>query len=417
MEDNVKLQLGHLIQYYRKKRKKEQVGSIYGQDKFINNFITKEPICSIKTLYNIEHNQIVKNDDIYELLLKNLRMRYIYNEKYNDLIISLTQKLYKALEEHHKQSLLEVEKELNENMDMKNYAIYKEFYLCCKLILNYELHRKISTDLEFYINIVSIFDSKLICMVAMIVNEINCETLVRKDIVNKCYMLFENNHIDDSLYRLFMGKVYLYSGKYIQAYDIFLNLYNDNGTTNSLGNQLLIITIIIRIESYLDITFTIQNRLNDLLHLLQYKRYFSKNLLLNTYIGMGILYYEADDYVKSIECFNYAEQIDRLSFILYAPYYYNANERLNKPIIIRNLESVKEIHPHYYNFAYYYTMKYKEYTNEYMLTYLMEEILKYLKIATMGKSLDKIYLNETIQLAIKTRKYQMVVEYLSDFYT
>lgn len=415
MDETVKYNLGYLIQYYRLKAKKSSSLSKYNKQEFIKDFNSKELICSEKTLYNIEHRLPVRNDDVYELLLRNLGFTYKNISNYNAHIEKLESYLYQGILTKKKTYLLKVDKYLKANKDMKNYIIYNEFYQCCEFILNYELYHKYNLDYEHYLSISSIFSKSIIFLIAYTIHQINCETTVDMKIFQKCELVIRENHLNDSLYQYHMAFLSLYVGDVKKSLDIFTQLYNSVEEQKYNELRLSLSIMIARIESVLDLQYTITHRIKDVLVKLKQSD-LPNNQLLQSYITLGNLYYEYEDYHTSIECFDLAEDIEPTCFSLFAPYYYHGKEKLGEAIRLRDIFVSKEYYPHYYPFAYYYELKYKEYSKDYILTYLVETILPHLKKAKLGTQLDHIFLNEIIEVSIKTRKYQMAVEYLSNFY-
>lgn len=127
--------LGVVINYYRTNNYKEKYSDSWGINEFIKN--NNENICSPTTLSNIENGKIVKNNDIYDELLKKLGQKYNYKKDLSNIHKVFEKKFNYAFENFNNELLDDLIEDYIQSLDP-----YKDFILEKELILALNLSRK-----------------------------------------------------------------------------------------------------------------------------------------------------------------------------------------------------------------------------------------------------------------------------------
>ena len=133
INDSDKKKIGYLIHVYRTQQFKH-----LSQNSFLLNEYN-EPICTRQTLSKIEQGVIIKNDSIYEELLKKMNLKFNTDyciEKF--LPTSIFSDLLNACDYYNLEKLISISESYIKQLNpFKEYIFFHEYYECFKWIYTY----------------------------------------------------------------------------------------------------------------------------------------------------------------------------------------------------------------------------------------------------------------------------------------
>lgn len=159
INDSDKKKIGYLIHLYRTQRFKH-----LSQNSFLLNEYN-EPICTRQTLSKIEQGVIIKNDSIYEELLKKVNLKFNTDYCIEEFLpTSIFSDLLNACDYYNLEKLISISesyiKQLNPS---KEYIFFHEYYECFKWIYTYYSSFELPTlqSTEYIISLKNIINSNL----------------------------------------------------------------------------------------------------------------------------------------------------------------------------------------------------------------------------------------------------------------
>lgn len=159
INDSDKKKIGYLIHLYRTQQFKH-----LSQNSFLLNEYN-EPICTRQTLSKIEQGIIIKNDSIYEELLKKVNLKF--NKDYcieEFLPTSIFSDLLNACDYYNLEKLISISESYIKQLNpFKEYIFFHEYYECFKWIYTYYSSFELPTlqSTEYIISLKNIINSNL----------------------------------------------------------------------------------------------------------------------------------------------------------------------------------------------------------------------------------------------------------------
>lgn len=159
INDSDKKKIGYLIHLYRTQQFKH-----LSQNSFLLNEYN-EPICTRQTLSKIEQGVIIKNDSIYEELLKKVNLKF--NTDYcieEFLSTSIFSDLLNACDYYNLEKLISISESYIKQLNpFKEYIFFHEYYECFKWIYTYYSSFELPTlqSTEYIILLKNIINSNL----------------------------------------------------------------------------------------------------------------------------------------------------------------------------------------------------------------------------------------------------------------
>ena len=159
INDSDKKKIGYLIHVYRTQQFKH-----LSQNSFLLNEYN-EPICTRQTLSKIEQGVIIKNDSIYEELLKKVNLKFNTDYCIEEFLpTSIFSDLLNACDYYNLEKLISIfESYVKQLNPFKEYIFFHEYYECFKWIYTYYSSFELPTlqSTEYIISLKNIINSNL----------------------------------------------------------------------------------------------------------------------------------------------------------------------------------------------------------------------------------------------------------------
>lgn len=159
INDSDKKKIGYLIHLYRTQQFKH-----LSQNSFLLNEYN-EPICTRQTLSKIEQGVIIKNDSIYEELLKKVNLKFNTDYCIEEFLpTSIFSDLLNACDYYNLEKLISIsESYVKQLKPFKEYIFFHEYYECFKWIYTYYSSFELPTlqSTEYIILLKNIINSNL----------------------------------------------------------------------------------------------------------------------------------------------------------------------------------------------------------------------------------------------------------------
>lgn len=159
INDSDKKKIGYLIHLYRTQQFKH-----LSQNSFLLNEYN-EPICTRQTLSKIEQGVIIKNDSIYEELLKKVNLKFNTDYCIEEFLpTSIFSDLLNACDYYNLEKLISISESYIKQLNpFKEYIFFHEYYECFKWIYTYYSSFELPTlqSTEYIILLKSIINSNL----------------------------------------------------------------------------------------------------------------------------------------------------------------------------------------------------------------------------------------------------------------
>lgn len=159
INDSDKKKIGYLIHLYRTQQFKH-----LSQNSFLLNEYN-EPICTRQTLSKIEQGVIIKNDSIYEELLKKVHLKFNTDYCIEEFLpTSIFSDLLNACDYYNLEKLISISESYIKQLNpFKEYIFFHEYYECFKWIYTYYSSFELPTlqSTEYIISLKNIINSNL----------------------------------------------------------------------------------------------------------------------------------------------------------------------------------------------------------------------------------------------------------------
>ena len=159
INDSDKKKIGYLIHLYRTQQFKH-----LSQNSFLLNEYN-EPICTRQTLSKIEQGIIIKNDSIYEELLKKVNLKFNTDYCIEEFLpTSIFSDLLNACDYYNLEKLISISESYVKQLNpFKEYIFFHEYYECFKWIYTYYSSFELPTlqSTEHIISLKNIINSNL----------------------------------------------------------------------------------------------------------------------------------------------------------------------------------------------------------------------------------------------------------------
>lgn len=159
INDSDKKKIGYLIHVYRTQQFKH-----LSQNSFLLNEYN-EPICTRQTLSKIEQGVIIKNDSIYEELLKKVNLKFNTDYCIEEFLpTSIFSDLLNACDYYNLEKLISISESYIKQLNpFKEYIFFHEYYECFKWIYTYYSSFELPTlqSTEYIILLKNIINSNL----------------------------------------------------------------------------------------------------------------------------------------------------------------------------------------------------------------------------------------------------------------
>lgn len=159
INDSDKKKIGYLIHLYRTQQFKH-----LSQNSFLLNEYN-EPICTRQTLNKIEQGVIIKNDSIYEELLKKVNLKFNTDYCIEEFLpTSIFSDLLNACDYYNLEKLISISESYIKQLNpFKEYIFFHEYYECFKWIYTYYSSFELPTlqSTEYIISLKNIINSNL----------------------------------------------------------------------------------------------------------------------------------------------------------------------------------------------------------------------------------------------------------------
>ena len=159
INDSDKKKIGYLIHLYRTQHFKH-----LSQNSFLLNEYN-EPICTRQTLSKIEQGVMIKNDSIYEELLKKVNLKFNTDYCIEEFLpTSIFSDLLNACDYYNLEKLISISESYIKQLNpFKEYIFFHEYYECFKWIYTYYSSFELPTlqSTEYIISLKNIINSNL----------------------------------------------------------------------------------------------------------------------------------------------------------------------------------------------------------------------------------------------------------------
>ena len=159
INDSDKKKIGYLIHLYRTQQFKH-----LSQNSFLLNEYN-EPICTRQTLSKIEQGVIIKNDSIYEELLKKVNLKFNTDYCIEEFLpTSIFSDLLNACDYYNLEKLISISESYIKQLNpFQEYIFFHEYYECFKWIYTYYSSFELPTlqSTEYIISLKNIINSNL----------------------------------------------------------------------------------------------------------------------------------------------------------------------------------------------------------------------------------------------------------------
>ena len=159
INDSDKKKIGYLIHLYRTQQFKH-----LSQNSFLLNEYN-EPICTRQTLSKIEQGVIIKNDSIYEELLKKVNLKFNTDYCIEEFLpTSIFSDLLNACDYYNLEKLISISESYIKQLNpFEEYIFFHEYYECFKWIYTYYSSFELPTlqSTEYIISLKNIINSNL----------------------------------------------------------------------------------------------------------------------------------------------------------------------------------------------------------------------------------------------------------------
>ena len=159
INDSDKKKIGYLIHLYRTQQFKH-----LSQNSFLLNEYN-EPICTRQILSKIEQGIIIKNDSIYEELLKKVNLKFNTDYCIEEFLpTSIFSDLLNACDYYNLEKLISISESYIKQLNpFKEYIFFHEYYECFKWIYTYYSSFELPTlqSTEYIISLKNIINSNL----------------------------------------------------------------------------------------------------------------------------------------------------------------------------------------------------------------------------------------------------------------
>lgn len=159
INDSDKKKIGYLIHLYRTQQFKH-----LSQNSFLLNEYN-EPICTRQTLSKIEQGIIIKNDSIYEELLKKVNLKFNTDYCIEEFLpTSIFSDLLNTCDYYNLEKLISISESYIKQLNpFKEYIFFHEYYECFKWIYTYYSSFELPTlqSTEYIISLKNIINSNL----------------------------------------------------------------------------------------------------------------------------------------------------------------------------------------------------------------------------------------------------------------
>ena len=159
INDSDKKKIGYLIHLYRTQQFKH-----LSQNSFLLNEYN-EPICTRQTLSKIGQGVIIKNDSIYEELLKKVNLKFNTDYCIEEFLpTSIFSDLLNACDYYNLEKLISISESYIKQLNpFKEYIFFHEYYECFKWIYTYYSSFELPTlqSTEYIISLKNIINSNL----------------------------------------------------------------------------------------------------------------------------------------------------------------------------------------------------------------------------------------------------------------
>ena len=159
INDSDKKKIGYLIHVYRTQQFKH-----LSQNSFLLNEYN-EPICTRQTLSKIEQGVIIKNDSIYEEVLKKVNLKFNTDYCIEEFLpTSIFSDLLNACDYYNLEKLISISESYVKQLNpFKEYIFFHEYYECFKWIYTYYSSFELPTlqSTEYIISLKNIINSNL----------------------------------------------------------------------------------------------------------------------------------------------------------------------------------------------------------------------------------------------------------------
>ena len=159
INDSDKKKIGYLIHLYRTQQFKH-----LSQNSFLLNEYN-EPICTRQTLSKIEQGVIIKNDSIYEELLKKVNLKFNTDYCIEEFLpTSIFSDLLNTCDYYNLEKLISISESYVKQLNpFKEYIFFHEYYECFKWIYTYYSSFELPTlqSTEYIISLKNIINSNL----------------------------------------------------------------------------------------------------------------------------------------------------------------------------------------------------------------------------------------------------------------
>lgn len=159
INDSDKKKIGYLIHLYRTQQFKH-----LSQNSFLLNEYN-EPICTRQTLSKIEQGVIIKNDSIYEELLKKVNLKFNTDYCIEEFLpTSIFSDLLNACDYYNLEKLISISESYIKQLNpFKEYIFFHEYYECFKWIYTYYSSFELPTlqSTEYIVSLKNIINSNL----------------------------------------------------------------------------------------------------------------------------------------------------------------------------------------------------------------------------------------------------------------
>lgn len=406
INDSDKEKIGYLIHLYRTQQFKH-----LSQNSFLLNEYN-EPICTRQTLSKIEQGIIIKNDSIYEELLKKVNLKFNTDYCIEEFLpTSIFSDLLNACDYYNLEKLISISESYIKQLNpFKEYIFFHEYYECFKSIYTYYSSFELPTlqSTEYIILLKNIINSSLY--------EVMMDLVFKKRTISGIYEFsyFDYKKSNSMINRGNHMMILYNQSKLSEMHDYCQNLEEEYSSKNNYIRLL-------DIYSLKGFAFSntekekFENPVSQINHTVEAHRSNIPKIKISQLLkNIGLQAFRIDMYDIAI---NYLEQYIAMD----SPY---ANivgidlcisyQKTNKINQLKSFIQSKEVYKgdsQYENLLNYFILKYKYQTDNDELSYFIVNKVPIIIDNTMGKYKQFFY-EELSMLVEQTKRYKDLKTYL-----
>lgn len=408
-----KRKLGIIIKHYRK----NVYSQTYKLDWKVNNFIKDRygnTICSVQTLNMIESGKGIKDDIVYDILLRKLNLKYNYEKDIGNITRKYGKKLVTYIELYDTEEVLKIcEEYRNELAPYQKYIIERYYIYAIQKIKKFhesteQFHKN---EIQILKRFFPIYDKYIkMALLDVIFNYyFNHEELKKVEAICNRLELHKNPYIKNQCNLAYLK---IRQKRYYEAVILTDHIEKCYTETNNYRGIIEALHIKINIITYIQPQDQKLYENEQEKKIKKYKKYLSKRMLAVIYYNMGLCYIERGDFEKAYDYFLRVLEMKKIICVKAAFHLNYVCTVLNweVPKIELTSKDRQEESEEFLKLYHFYEMKQENKSPEELEMYVMKELMPIIKNNNDDKAY-KIFEQEIMLCSKKTGNKQIFYNY------